>query len=333
MSIPNRRRGLVPPPPPEYDPEWENRLRLALDKVEVAGSDFDGTLSASNIWIGEPGNSGSVISTTGCRVMDTTAQGDELDSAMDPIAYDIGQGVTFSAFGLVNNDGQLATWRPDIANDVDPTAQVANGQYIHPLMFPNGAALRAGAIGPASRVMMMRHSETPSVDAAGDIDPAADPYWQVVAPLSLYGLMDVDLATVADDGQALTYDTATAKWMAPVQYGAATTDATLITARTLTVADTTSYLIEARIVARQTGGAAGAVGDTAAFVIQGTFEATGGSVTQTGATQAAYTENSVDATWAVAFSVSGLTVKIDVTGAVNKNLTWRVLAKMHKVAG
>lgn len=39
MSLPNRRRGLVPPPPPRYDPEWENRLRLAMEHVLVP-SDF-----------------------------------------------------------------------------------------------------------------------------------------------------------------------------------------------------------------------------------------------------------------------------------------------------
>lgn len=40
MAIPNRRRGLVPPPPPKYDPEWENRLRNALDLAFVKADDF-----------------------------------------------------------------------------------------------------------------------------------------------------------------------------------------------------------------------------------------------------------------------------------------------------
>lgn len=179
--------------------------------ARAGGGGSPGTLQASNIWIGEPTNTGSVLSTTGCRMMDTTALGAELDSALSPTAYDIGQGVTFSPFGIVDNDGQLATWRPDIDNTASPTAQVANGEYVHQLAFPNGEELRAGAIGPASRVMMLRHSETPSVDADGNIDPAAVPYWQVLAPLSMYGLMDVEIPDPTAEGDILAVG-ATNKW-------------------------------------------------------------------------------------------------------------------------
>lgn len=282
------------------------------------------------MWVGHPTGDGSTLNIIAQRLFDLTPQNGNPATA-DPNSYDIGASDIFNMPVQLVNDGSLATWRPDVDCGDGVTVAINSG-YSGILKHPNGLALRADDLKTSARVVMIQHNDPPSVEADGDYDTSGR-WWQLIAPAALAGLMDVDLATVADEGQALTYDTATAKWMAPVQYGVATTDATLTTARTLTVADTTSYLIEARIVARQTGGAAGAVGDTAAFVIQGTFEATGGSVTQTGATQAAYTENSVDATWAVAFSVSGLTVKIDVTGAVNKNLTWRVLAKMHKVAG
>lgn len=304
--------------------EWMVAVSDALSRVR--GGSFSGTLTASNIWVGEPGNTGSVLATTGCRVMDTTAQGSELASALNPIAYDIGQGVTFSPFGVVGNDGQLATWRPDVANDADPTAQVSNANHVHPLAFPNGAALRANAIGPASRVMMVRHSETPSVDENGDLDGSATPYWQVVAPLSLYGLMDCDIVTdsTVDDWAPLYYNATTAKWQSALPVATTTTDATTTTVSSIGLNSDAAIQVTAAVVARRTGGVAGggAVGDTASYLLVGSYRNVGGTVTQVGTTTR-LVEHEDDAAWNCDLAINGTDIEVQVTGVVDTIIDWQ----------
>lgn len=102
-----------------------------------------------------------------------------------------------------------------------------------------------------------------------------------------------------------------------------TTDATVTTLATIPLKASYTYLIEARVVARRTGGSAGAVDDGAVYVIRGGYTMVGGVATAISGTtpQAAFTDED-QAGWAATLDTSGTTVRVRVTGAVNNNVTW-----------
>lgn len=103
-----------------------------------------------------------------------------------------------------------------------------------------------------------------------------------------------------------------------------TTDDTATAVVTVAIPVTRTVLIEATVVGRRTGGTSGSTGDGAAYVlhcvaknIAGTVTIIDQSLTFTGEDQAG---------WDVDAAVSGTTIEIQVTGAVDNTVTWSAVA-------
>jgi|SRR3990167_2584333 len=109
-----------------------------------------------------------------------------------------------------------------------------------------------------------------------------------------------------------------------------TTDATVTTVLTITLDVSTTTLIEAYILGRRTGGAAGAAEDGAAYLVRGVYKVIGGVATQIGLTQSVVGED--QAGWDGTLNVSGQTVRVRVTGAAANNVAWKAETQIWKVA-
>ena len=101
----------------------------------------------------------------------------------------------------------------------------------------------------------------------------------------------------------------------------ATTDATVTTLHSFTLTASTTYRIEARVVARRTGGTSGTAEDGAGYIIVGTYKTVAGAATLVGAVSALYTAED-QAAWDATLDTSGTAVRVRVTGAANNNVTW-----------
>lgn len=110
----------------------------------------------------------------------------------------------------------------------------------------------------------------------------------------------------------------------------ATTNNTQTTIHTFTLAATTTYLIEARVTARRTGGSAGTAEDSAGYVIRGTYKNVAGTATLVGTLDTPYTAED-QAGWDATFTVTGATVLCRVTGATNNNITWHMTATVNQL--
>jgi hypothetical protein len=111
---------------------------------------------------------------------------------------------------------------------------------------------------------------------------------------------------------------------------AATTDATVTTLNTIAIAASKTYLIEARVVARRTGGTAGTADDGAAYIRRAVYKTAAGVVTLIGSVQDGLTSESV-AGWDCTLDISGTNVRVRVTGAVDTNITWHSTVKVQEV--
>lgn len=103
----------------------------------------------------------------------------------------------------------------------------------------------------------------------------------------------------------------------------ATTDATVTTIHTIAIPASTTVALVAYVDARRTGGAAGTAEDGAFYIRAATFKNVAGTATQIGATTAIHT-NEDQAGWDVTFAVSGGNALVQVTGAVDNNITWHL---------
>ncbi|MBM4134413.1 MAG: hypothetical protein FJ245_11655, partial [Nitrospira sp.] len=95
-----------------------------------------------------------------------------------------------------------------------------------------------------------------------------------------------------------------------------TTDATATTLLSVKLMANTTYLLEARVVARRTGGSSGTADDGAGYVIRAAYQTATGTVTLIGAVSQIFVAES-QAGWDCTFDVSGLLVRLRVTGAAN----------------
>lgn len=111
----------------------------------------------------------------------------------------------------------------------------------------------------------------------------------------------------------------------------ATTDATVTTLQTLTIASGYSYHIEAKVIARRTGGVAGTANDTASYIRWGTVKDVSGTATIVGAVIPAYTSED-QAGWDCTIDVTGGTARVRVTGATNNNVTWHSTVKVYPLS-
>jgi hypothetical protein len=109
-----------------------------------------------------------------------------------------------------------------------------------------------------------------------------------------------------------------------------TTSATVATVLTITPAASQTTMIEARVIARRTGGTAGTAEDAAGYNMFGTYKNTAGTVALIGTVLAGYTAES-QAAWNATLVISGSTVIVQVTGALNNNITWHCTARVYRV--
>lgn len=110
----------------------------------------------------------------------------------------------------------------------------------------------------------------------------------------------------------------TYRWLPTVN----TTDATQTTLATIPITASSTYLIEARIVARRTGGSAGTADDGAVYVRRATYTTKSGTVTLMGSVQTIGTDTEDQAGWDATLDINSTNVRVRVTGATNNNVTW-----------
>lgn len=111
-----------------------------------------------------------------------------------------------------------------------------------------------------------------------------------------------------------------------VQNRVATTDATLTTLHTFTVPSGTTYAIEIIVLARRTGGTAGAAEDGARYRIEAVYKNTAGVVSIIGG-RTRLADESV-AAYNCDVSTTGATVLVSVTGVLNTQITWHMTGRV-----
>jgi hypothetical protein len=116
-----------------------------------------------------------------------------------------------------------------------------------------------------------------------------------------------------------------------VQGRITTTDATVTTLRQISVTTSATWTAFARVIARRTGGAAGAADDAAEYEIRGTIKTVGGVATLVANTTTVIYED--QAGWDAVFDISGGALRIRVTGAVNNTITWHCPELKYSAVG
>ncbi len=110
----------------------------------------------------------------------------------------------------------------------------------------------------------------------------------------------------------------------------ATTDATVTTVYTQTIPVDHTVIVSGYVVARRTGGSAGAANDGAGYRVEFCAKNTTGTAALIGAgTVTALGES--QAGWDVTLSASGGTILVRVTGAANNNVSWRFTGRSVSV--
>lgn len=108
-----------------------------------------------------------------------------------------------------------------------------------------------------------------------------------------------------------------------------TTDASTTAILRVQVNEGKTVMLQASIVARRTGGAAGTIGDSAFYVLTGAYRNVGGVLTGIGTPDLIGGED--QAGWNVGFSTSGDYAVVTVLGAVNNNITWEATVSTYEV--
>lgn len=104
-----------------------------------------------------------------------------------------------------------------------------------------------------------------------------------------------------------------------------TTDATVTTLHTIAITDETAVLVTVTVLARRTGGVAGAAGDSATYVRRAKVKRTGGGIAVIGTVDAPWTDED-QAGWDCTIDVDGgNNARVRVTGAVDNNVTWHLV--------
>lgn len=103
----------------------------------------------------------------------------------------------------------------------------------------------------------------------------------------------------------------------------ATTDATPTTLHTVPITASRTYIIQATVIARRTGGAAGTADDGAAYRLMSAYTTKAGTVTLLGVMENINPEDV--AAYACALVISGTDVIVQVTGVLNTTITWHLV--------
>lgn len=107
----------------------------------------------------------------------------------------------------------------------------------------------------------------------------------------------------------------------PVQAVVRTTDATVTTLYAAPITVNETMVFSGYVVARRTGGSAGATNDGAGYRVEFCAKNTAGTAALIGAGSVTVLGES-QAGWDCTLSASGGTVRVRVTGAANNNVTW-----------
>lgn len=116
-----------------------------------------------------------------------------------------------------------------------------------------------------------------------------------------------------------------------IQNRIATTNATVTTLHAFTIPASTTYFVEATVIARRTGGTSGTADDGAAYVLRGVYQNVAGTATIIGAIIQTVIGES-QAGWDATLDTTGATVRVRVTGAANNNVTWHMTARCYPVS-
>jgi hypothetical protein len=108
-----------------------------------------------------------------------------------------------------------------------------------------------------------------------------------------------------------------------------TTDATITSIIRVPVPSGKTVMITAEIVARRTGGTAGANGDSAWYRLSGAYKNIGGVLTGIGTPSLFGGED--QAAWNVGFSSNAQDALVTVVGAANNNITWEATVSTYEV--
>lgn len=111
-----------------------------------------------------------------------------------------------------------------------------------------------------------------------------------------------------------------------------TTDGVATTIWTIDLDANTTYLFEANVMGRRTGGAAGAAGDSAGYKVFGAVVDIAGTATAAGAGTTTVITLEDQAGWNAVFALSSGNVLLQVTGATDNNVVWHAVVRVMKVA-
>lgn len=108
-----------------------------------------------------------------------------------------------------------------------------------------------------------------------------------------------------------------------------TTDGNATTLATIAIPATTTVMIEARVVARRTGGSAGVAEDGATYIVAGAYKNVAGTATEIGEGSLFSAED--QAGWACTLTPSSGNVLLQVTGATNNNVSWSATYRVYSI--
>jgi hypothetical protein len=117
--------------------------------------------------------------------------------------------------------------------------------------------------------------------------------------------------------------------LSPLENTITTTDGTSTIIATIPIAASTTVMVEAKVVARRTGGSAGTAEDGAGYMVVATWKNVAGVATDIGSASIFSAED--QAGWSVSVDKSGSDGLIRVTGATNNNITWFISYKIYSI--
>lgn len=115
------------------------------------------------------------------------------------------------------------------------------------------------------------------------------------------------------------------------QFRTTTSNATTATLATITLTAHKTYHLEARVLARRTGGTAGAAEDGASYVLQATFQTTsGGSAALIGSVTVVHAGESQSG-WNATLDANSTNARVRVTGAADNDIVWHATVLLQEV--
>jgi hypothetical protein len=109
-----------------------------------------------------------------------------------------------------------------------------------------------------------------------------------------------------------------------------TTDSTVTTIHIVAIPTSTTVLIEAKIIARRTGGSSGSAEDSAAYVILSTYKNVAGTATEINETAAYTAEDQIG--WNATITPSSGNALIQVSGATNNDISWVATIRVYTIS-